>query len=180
MAWTSLEAYKEIADELPERRAAALSSLLKYVQSWKRNPTSMELAQWMAIDRSNVSNRLAELEKQYHAVHQGPPRACEVTGVVAVTWVPGPAYGLSLFVQAAQKPTNIRRLLVEQLKEDRAVFERVNKFFDTALSGTSFVLYDQSREQWMCDFRTAIRQRLTDIDQTLETAQKRKSHAQKS
>ncbi len=160
MSYTSLEAYSGIQDSLPERRFAVLKQLLKYVHAWKQNPTAMELAQYMQTDRSNVSNRLSELEKGNHAVHQGPARTCERTGVLATTWILGPASGLELIVKALQKKVNVKAKLVSEIVETKNLLERFKERLE--------VKGDQR------DFLVAITQRIEDLEAVLVMAAPKK------
>ena len=127
MSWTSLAAYGEIADDLTERRQEVLEALCMHAKATLQNPTSMELASWMKTDRSNVSNRLSELEKGYHAIHQGPARTCDVTGRLATTWILGPAPGLGLIRLKPAPKVNAKKMLVTQLRSNKDLLRRIVK-----------------------------------------------------
>lgn len=100
--WTSLEAYDSIYPDLPRRRQQALRLLLEYVNANQRAPTGQELESYgRSLGRSsptqpNHFKRLSELADLVNAVHRTAARRCSVTGMLALTWTPGPIPGTEL------------------------------------------------------------------------------------
>ena len=103
MQWTSIEAYHEIYDDLPEMRRDTLLSLLRFVNAFGQAPTGQELERYArghGMSAAGISagrlKRLSELADFANAIHRSEARRCNVTGHLALTWTPGPEPGTDL------------------------------------------------------------------------------------
>lgn len=103
MQWTSIVAYWEIYDDLPDMRRETLVALLRYVNQHGRAPTGQELEFYARSNGMNTAGisagrlkRLSELADLVNAIHRTEARRCSVTGHLALTWTPGPIPGTEL------------------------------------------------------------------------------------
>lgn len=90
VASTSVKAYRELSDTLPERERAVLIGLRRYWASHRQAPTSYELFESMkadgcAFDLNSVRPRLTALF-QHGRVAREAKRMCRVTSKTAYTW----------------------------------------------------------------------------------------------
>ena len=91
VASTSIEAYRAITPELPQREHEVLIGLRRYYAVYRRWPTAYELLRWMqtegvAFDVNSVRPRLTALRARGR-VRQADKRPCTVTRRTVFTWV---------------------------------------------------------------------------------------------
>lgn len=101
MQWTSIVAYHEIYDDLPDMRRDTLLALLRFVIAHQgQAPTGQELERYAPAVKAGISagrlKRLSELADLANAIHRSDARRCSVTGHLALTWTPGPEPGTDL------------------------------------------------------------------------------------
>ena len=89
-ASTSIEAYRALVPELPQREHEVLIGLRRYRSIYGHWPTSYELfrlmeAEGVALDLNSVRPRLTALWKRERVI-QTTRRRCTVTGKTAHTW----------------------------------------------------------------------------------------------